>query len=460
MINLMMKIKILKNFYKNPENKNLIINIIETFGIKGIAMFLTLFTMPSYMRYFQNNFVLGVWFSIVSILNWIMTFDLGIGNGLRNHLVPALHEHNIEKIKKLISSAYILLGIISIIIGFTGILIIKNTNLNNIFNIDKNIISQLILSKSICIVFLGVIIQFFLKIITSIFYAMQKTAIPSLISLISSILILVFVNIYQEDSAETKLLILSYAQAITICVPPFVATVIVFSTKLKAARPSIKSFDWKDGKKVVGLGGQFFLIQICLMIINSTNEILISRLASPADTVEYQVYQRIFYAVITAFSLLIQPMWSAFSQANATKNYIWIKSVYKKFKKLVFIGSAGCFIIAIIFQYIVNIWLGAEAVTVKIDYSIYFAILVSMMLYINISTCVANGLNELKCQIIWTCIGAICKIPVAIIVVWIVNSWIGVVISNIIVLVPLTVFQYYDSNKKLKEKILLYNNNQ
>jgi len=440
-------------FFREAENRNLFLNIIGTISIKGIAMFLTLFTMPSYIKYFQNNTVLGVWFSLVAILNWILTFDLGIGNGLRNHLVPALNSNDSKEIKKLISSSYFFLGILSVVLAGIGSLIIKSIDLNKILNINPAIISDKVLELSVLIVFIGVIVRFFLQIITSIFYAMQKTVIPNVLTLISSILILVFVNLYRCNSVETKLLSLALAQSITLCLPLFIATIAVFCTILKEEKPSFSAVNWKQGKRVVGLGGEFFIVQICLLVITSTNDILISNLTSPEATVEFQVYNRIFYTIITMFSLLTQPMWSAFSQANSTKNYQWIKTTYQKFNRLAWISTVFSFGLALVFKYVVFVWLGKNSVSIHLSYSLWFAVLISINLFINASTCVANGLNELKCQIIGAGIGAVLKIPLSILLVNIFNTWIGVIIANVLVLIPMLILQLYDSNKKLNMKI-------
>lgn len=435
------------------ENKKLMNNIIGTVAIKGIAMFLTLFTMPSYIKYFNNQQILGVWFSIVSLLNWILTFDMGIGNGLRNHLVPALVAKDNKKIKELISSAYLLLGFISLVLGLLGFFLLKAVNFNNLFNISDKIIDSNTLLLGIRIVFCGVILQFFLKIITSVFYAMQKTVIPNLLSLISAILILIFVNIYKSGDIESKFIALSYAQVITLCLPLFIATIITFRNLLSEAKPNLHYFNLEIGRKVIGLGGQFFIVQICLMITTSTNEMLISYLSNSYYVVEYQAYNRIFYMVVTIFSLLIQPMWSAFAEANASHNYVWMLNIYKRFKLLSVIGSFVCLFIAVIFRQIVNLWLGNGTITVNFSYSLLFAILISITLFINSSTSVANAMNELNCQIIWTVIGAIIKIPLSFVMVKYLDGWIGVVVANIIVLLPLMIFQSLISERSLKKKI-------
>ena len=78
----------------DSKSKKLIINSNLSLIVKGSSLFVSLFTMPAYMRIFKEQEVLGLWFTTLSVLSWILTFDLGIGNGLRNHLVKPLMENN------------------------------------------------------------------------------------------------------------------------------------------------------------------------------------------------------------------------------------------------------------------------------------------------------------------------------------------------------------------------------
>lgn len=80
-------------------SKRLFNNIVGAFVIKGIGLLINFFTIPMYMKYFSSAGILGVWYTILSILSWILTFDLGIGNGLRNHLVGPLVRKDKKQIK-------------------------------------------------------------------------------------------------------------------------------------------------------------------------------------------------------------------------------------------------------------------------------------------------------------------------------------------------------------------------
>ncbi len=94
--------------YQSDQKKRIVVNIIVgAFVIRGLALVVSLFTLPAYIRYFNNQSILGLWFTILSVLSWVLTFDLGIGNGLRNELVHATQVNDKDNVKQLVSSAYL-----------------------------------------------------------------------------------------------------------------------------------------------------------------------------------------------------------------------------------------------------------------------------------------------------------------------------------------------------------------
>ena len=112
-----------------------------TFIIKGLSLIVSLFTVTVYLNYFKDQKVLGVWLAIQSILNWILTFDMGIGNGLRNTLTKFIVDDNYDMQKKCISSAYVILGLISLVITILGTLAIGIIDWNTVLNISSEIIA-------------------------------------------------------------------------------------------------------------------------------------------------------------------------------------------------------------------------------------------------------------------------------------------------------------------------------
>lgn len=432
------------------KNTELIHNIIGTFLIKGSSLFISLLTIPAYMKYFSDQKVLGVWFTILSILQWVLMFDLGVGNGLRNKLVPAIVNKDKVEIKKYISSSYIIIGVISFFVLIAGTILILLFNWNNLLNVSMLVITNNVLKTVILIVFIGIILQFILNLILSILYAMQKTALSNMILLISSLLTLVYVSYFKTGDTQTDLILLAIVNIISINIPLLIATIAIFSTKLKEEKPSIKYYDKNFAYSILKLGGNFFGIQLALLFINSTNELLIMRLYGPIFVVDYQIYYKLFYLVVTLFSLITNPLWSAITKAYANRNHGWIINVNKILKIIVLMVTIGNLLLLIISQNIINLWINNNF-KINYIYGFFFVLYSSITIYNTASSCIANGIGQLKCQVICNAIAAIIKIPAVIFASFFVKSWICIIIINTLILLPYGFIQ-----QKFLKKYLVY----
>lgn len=438
------------------DNKQLFLNIIGAIIIKGLAIIISFFTTPAYLEYFNNNIVLGIWFTIISILNWIINFDMGIGNGLRNNLVEAIAEKDNTKTRIYISSAYIIMGFISLCVGIIGWILIGLCNWNIILKISELIITNSELILLIRIVFCSIILQFLLKIITSILYALQKTTISNSLVLISNILIFIYLSVGKSGNLKKDLFKLSIVHVIAMNLPLLIATIIIFATILRNAIPSIKYYINSHAKNIMKLGFSFFIIQINLMLINSFNQLLITVFYNAESVVDYQIYFKLFYLFITFFSIITQPVWSAITKAYAENRIVWIKKVYKGLNVVAVLGTVGCILLVVFLQPIINIWLGSNTIKVNLLTGILFMIYTSISLFMYSSTCIANGLGKLKCQIITSMIGAVIKLPLVMILTHFIDSWSGIILADCIINLQITVIQYI-TLKRLLGKYKLVN---
>lgn len=435
------------------KNKNIVNNIIGSFIVRGGALIVSLFTMPAYFSYFGNHNVLGLWFAILSVLNWVLMFDLGLGNGLRNKLPTALANGDNDKAQEYISSTYISMAGLIVIICLIAFISFPFIPWNGFFNIKSNLISHETLVLSVEIVFIGIMLQFVLKLISSILYAIQKSAIVNFLSLLSNILILVFISNTPTMSLEQGLIIMSWINVIAVNLPLFIATIILFSTELKNLKPSFKKYNNKIAIEILKIGSILLWLQIVIMVISSTNELLISFLTNPSYVVEYQVYFKLFNAISSLFVLALVPIWSAVTKAKAEKSYLWIKKLYKIL--LLMSGLAFVLELAVVpyLQTIVDIWLKNSAINMKMSYAIIFAISNSIFLLHNVNTSIGNGMSYFKVQLIWMTFAAVVDIPLSILFVHLNGGWIGVVVANIISLIPFEILEPIYLNKYLNKQM-------
>ncbi len=438
----------IKNLSK--DDKTVLKHVIGAFLVKGGSLIVSLFTMPAYLAFFNDEISLGLWFTLLSVLSWVLNFDLGIGNGLRNKLTETISQGQEEETKKYLSSAYIAIGIICISLSVVFIIAANYVNWNVVFNIENTVVSKKALTKTIKIVFIGIMLQLFFKLITSVLYAMQKSSVNNLLSLITSIITLICVLVLPSQSNEQNMICMAYIHALAVLLPLVITTVLLlFGKTLRSSLPSIRAFSFAHAKAVLSLGTTFLFVQVVYMLIMNTNEYLITLFCGNEWVTEYQIYNKLFSLGGTIFSLAMTPIWSAVTKALSQKDYHWIKKIYRLLLKLSLCGALIELFLVAFLQIFVNIWLGEQAIDVSYLYGVAFAIMGSILIFNGAISSIANGIGKLKPQVIAFTVGAMIKIPIAWLLVRLTGAWVSVVWANIAAMLFYCIWQPIILKKEL-----------
>ena len=435
---------------KLGENSRIVAkNVIGAFLVKGFSLIVSFVTTPLFIHYFVDNKVLGVWYTLLSVLIWFLNFDLGLGNGLRNNLVKALTENDMDKARRVISSGMFSVGVVTIVLCIIGVILISLVDLNRFFNIDIAIIAPHALFFSTIFVFIAVMLRFFLTTISSVFYALQKSAINNFLALCVSVLQMLFVLVFRFDTPERALISVSFAYIFLSNLPVMVAGIIVFSTKLKGCRPSIRFVDRIYIKAIMGIGALFFLCQILYMIIANTNEFFITNLYGAQYTAEYTFYYKLSTIGTMIVSLALTPIWSIVTKAQAEGNYQWLLKLFNYIK----LGGVGILFLQLAtvpcIPWLMDLWLGKGVVDVSYITSIAFALFSASFLYSGMLSTIANGLAMMKIQTITYIIAVVLKVVLLLLFNTLTN-WDFVVWVNMVILLPYIVFQQVALNRYFK----------
>lgn len=420
---------------------NVFVNIFLSFAIKGGSLIIALFTTPAYMSYFANDAVLGVWFTLLSILSWVLNFDLGIGNGLRNKLVKTLGENNTIESKKYISSAYFFLGGLAIGIYAIGAIASKFVNWNSLLGVSELHISSEVLINTVLIVFAGIILQFVLRIITSITYAMQHSYVAGLLNLCTNVLLLCYVTYSNYLKTNGDIISLAFIYLLSVNVPLLVVTILFFAKQLKTMCPSLKFFSMSHAMDTLKLGGTFLYLQLIAMLLNNTANFLVSNLLGADQVVEYQLYNKLFHFICTIAAIGIVPMWSAITKALVEKKYQWLQKAIMLMFALVIVVTVIEFCVVPASPFLFKIWLGDNVREVKYSTAIIFAINGSMFTWLQICSYISNGLGKLKIQAITLSVGVVLSFTVSIIGVRLWSSYEAVTIGMTLGYLPFCITQ-------------------
>lgn len=439
------------------QNKNILGNVLGAFIVKGGSLMISVVLLPLYLRFFQDQEILGIWYTILSVLNWVILFDLGLGQGLRNQLPKALLSGDRKLAKEYISTTYVLMTAVAAMVAVAGVILIRNVDLCGVFNVDASVIDYRYLERAVIIVFLGIMLQIVLKIATSILYAMQRSAVVNALGLLTNVIILCALCIVPSRDIGSNLVVMAWINVIAANAPYLICTFFLFRTKtLKGANPSLRAFSGQFVKTIFNVGISLLWLQVVFMVVSSTNEFLISNLTEPKYVVEYQAYYKVFKTAAMVVSLALTPIWSAVTKAQIEKNYRWIKKVY-----LLFLGISGLCLLGEIclipvLQWGMDLWLGKGVIAVRAWYAAAFALSSVIFVLHNVNTSIGNGLSYFRLQMIWMTFAAAAFIPLAVLFVRISGSWIGVVLAGVAamlpyeVLAPIFTFRYLNQLEKSK----------
>jgi O-antigen/teichoic acid export membrane protein len=456
---------IFKKFLKTQDarSSNIIKNIFGSFGVKGVSIVVNLALVPLTIHYLTNE-KYGVWLTISSTLGWINFFDVGLGHGLRNKLTEAIAKGETDRAKSYVSTAYVSISIMCAIL-FALFVIVNNfidwnTLLNIRLKIDENI------NHIALIVFSMFSIQFILQLINSILLSAQQSYKVGLFSMISNILILVGIYILTKFAKESL-----YNVALIYSVVPVlvyaILNIIYFKSSFKDFSPSIKFFHRNVLKDVLHVGVKFFVIQISVMVLFATSNFLISRFLGSVYVTPYAIAFRYFGIITMAFSIIMVPYWSAYTEAYVKNDFAWIRKTIKQALRLWVVFLIGAIVMLIVSSFAYRKWVDDASVTTMIDFKLSFLMMLYAVLisFGSVFMMLLNGIGQVKLQMAVNTIGMIVFFPLCYFLVKIMGWGLhGIILSTIIcsaygyLVAPFEVRSVLMKHKKEEEKQQSVNN--
>jgi O-antigen/teichoic acid export membrane protein len=428
-------------------------NILGSFSIKGLAMLLSVISLPAYINYFNDDNILGLWITTFSILNMLHILDFGIGNGLRNSLVIALAKKDNVEVNRIISSSYILNGIISLLFLILGTFIIINVDLYRIFNIKIESIDPETLQLFTLISFFTIIMQFLLKQISFVIYALQKSVINNMLSFITSVFQVVYVISLPLFGVNHNIIVLGAGNFLFINIPLLIATVIILNSKFLSFSFNISNIDINYIRNLFHTGSKFFLNQTVFTLIISINIYLITIYYSPADVVEYRIYYSIFTLLSTFVFLGLTPVWSLVTKAWQDKDYNWLYNSFNILSLIIGLLFLSQLMVIPFLQLILNLWLGDGYITADIEKSVVFALFGGIFMFNSLAATYASGLAKLRLQLKIYSFGLLSKLLIVYYLRAFIQNWVFIVIIDLCILLWYSIYEIIQVRRIFKSSI-------
>lgn len=383
-------------------------NIIASIFLKGLDGIIYLLLVPVTLGYL-NQYEYGIWLTLSSILMWINSFDIGLGNGMRNKLAVALAKEDYELGRIYVSTTFYMLIILMGGLIMVGSIINPFINWYEILNTNADVVPHL--NQIVYIAFFIFCINFIFKFVGNVYLSLQLPSVNNLLVVSGNGLALVSVYILTKV-ASSNLLYVAVAYSLSPLIIYLLAFPITFKWRYPKLAPSFKYFKTKFLKELFNIGLQFFVLQISGILMFSITNLIISHMFGPDQVTPYNISYRYLSVMIMFSNLVMTPMWSATTDAYVRGEMSWIKNTNKKIQKFLIFVTIGLLLMVLASKWIYNIWIGTK-VQIPFLLTLVMAGYDAVILWSLSYSVFLNGFGKLRLQTIMSVIMAIIVIPLS-----------------------------------------------
>lgn len=377
----------------------------------------------------------GVWSTLLSIITWILFFDFGIGNGIKNSLTKAIAENDLVKARSIIFTGYTAIGFISLFFFLLILTFTSYFNVSSVFN--TNLLDELYFKKVIIVLFAFICVHFVMSFVKQFVYSVQKNALNDFEQMIFFI-VLFLILIMGESELSNNILNVAIAYGISLIISKLILTAIFFKSNSNLI-PKLGSFNKVIMKKLINVGGLFFLLQLVSMSILLSDRFIITQLLGPSHVTSYDIIYRLFATILIIHGIINAPLWAAYTESYHKNDFTWIKSSLKKMNFLVLFLCVLAILLYLMNKEIIAIWIGGE-IENSTSVSLSLALYVIVLSWCNNFAFFLNAIGNIKIQFYTLLFGAVLNIPLSILLVRYFGYGIsGVVIATILSLLPFAI---------------------
>ncbi len=392
----------------NARSVNYVQQLKGSFIFKAFSILATFLAVPIMIKYLGHE-MFGVWSTMLTLVTWVMLFDLGIGNGLKNKMTESLASGDSKSAREYISTAYIIIGLISAALFFIVFTVSYLVSWQSIFN-TTTLAEDLLRSSVLCLSFF-IFFNFWIGLVAQIYHGLQKSSVVVFGQFFSNAVALAFIYfLYLYSEPSVLYMVVAHGSALVIS---NLALSLFLFVKHRNLIPLLIKPKVRKIKPLMGLGIQFFIIQLVVLVIFLSDKILITQIFGPELVTPYEVVYKLFSVFTVMHSIILVPLWPAYSDAYHKNEFNWIRqTLLKQIKNfsiltLLVIGMAG------VGPLIVKLWIGEDF---GLNYSLYLfmAMFVIVSMWSNVFAYFVNAIGALHVQLITAIIAAIINIPLSI----------------------------------------------
>ncbi len=338
----------------------------------------------------------GIWMTIASFGGLLTFLDLGIGNAINNHVARCAASESPEKLSRAVTGGLGLIAAIALPVTILLLILASTIPWEHIVKLTTpGATRELRESAILFVIIFG--INLIGSSIQKVFSGLQMGYVVNIATIIASLSTIAALWVATQANAGIPLL-LAITFGFQSIAAYFLLPILFARNLIKPAK--FREFFLSEYRPLLSLGTLFLVLQVGTMAVFGVDALIIAHKLGAEEVAVYSITLRLFQFVTSPVAIINTPLWSAYADASARKDFSYIQSTLKNSLMAVLaITIVGGTIIVAFGNQISIFWTSGKIVLPT-------AFLIAFAIWIIIESCgsslamLLNGCQIIKPQIV------------------------------------------------------------
>ncbi|MBG6103485.1 lipopolysaccharide biosynthesis protein [Micromonospora vinacea] len=293
---------------------------------RGTNVLVPLLLIPATLSYLGTDRY-GLWMAVTALTGMVAFADLGLGNGLMTKLAPCLAAGDIERARRYVSSAYLVLGGTAGAITALLWLLGGRVPWDAVFNVTGAVSPAEARSISlICLT--AFVVNVPLSLVNRVQYARQQVGLSNIWQGVGAGLALPFA--LAAIAAGMSATVVVAATVVGPVLVNVVNTVWTFGWRVPELAPWAGRATGRLTRELLGLGGLFFVLTIVMSMATNADTLIIAHRLGLESVTEYAVPARFVTQLGLLVTLVNVPLWAMNGDSLARGEVEWVRRTARR----------------------------------------------------------------------------------------------------------------------------------
>ena len=326
-------------------------------GAKVISVITMLISVPLTLHYLGSERY-GMWMTISSVVLMLGFADLGMGLGLMNSISEAHGKEDRRAAAHYVSSAFFMLTGMAVLILAAFALAYPHIPWARLFNV-KTPLAALEVGPALAALVACFALNLPLGVVQRVQTGYQEGFVISLWESLGKVLGLIGVLVVIYYQGGLVWLVLAVAGAPLLAA--LLNSLVLFAYQRPWLVPRWNNATIFGANKIFRIGLLFFLLQLAMTIGVNSDNIILAKMMGPEAVTQYSIPQKLFLIPIVILTFLIGPLWPAYSEAIARREFAWVKITFSRSVVLGLGISIPMSLLLVLFGHkIITLWVGGN----------------------------------------------------------------------------------------------------